>query len=561
MSENFASLINENLESVEMRPGKVITGVVIDVDNDWVTVYAGLKSESIISRNEFLNEKGDFEVTVGDEVQIMLEQVEDGFGMTRMSREKAKLEEAWTLLNQSHEESFNVSGTINDRIKGGFSVDVHGIRCFLPGSLVDIRSSGDNSYLIGNTCDFKVIKLNRERNNVVVSRRAALEVLSSEEINTLLDSLEEGSVIKGYIKNLTAYGAFIDLGGIDGLLHITDISWKRIKHPADVLTVGDELSVMVLSFDRDNNRVSLGLKQMSEDPWKQIVAKYAVNSKVQAKVTNITDFGCFAEVDEGIEGLIHTSEMDWTNKNVNPNKVVKPGEEIEVMVLQINSERKRLSLSIKQCIPNPWDLFAKKFEKGSITRGCIKSITDFGLFIGLEGDIDGLVHISDLPQSNESDSERLRNYSKEDEIDVMVLSVDTERERISLGVRQLEQTKLLSYLEAHNKGTIVTGTVINVVAERATIMLSEEVEASLKAVDISREKVEDARTVLNVGDEIEVKIIYVDMKKNRIGVSIKAREADLEKEAIIEHRKQSTEQATTTSIGDLIKAQIDSNNN
>ncbi len=561
MSENFAALFEDSLKGIEMTPGKIITGIVISIDQDWVTVHAGLKSEGVINRNEFLDENNEFNVSAGDEVQVYLEEVEDGFGETVLSRERAYIEETWARMEKSYAANDSVFGTVNESIKGGYTVDLSGIRAFLPGSLVDVRGATEQTDIEGQNFELKIIKLDRQRNNVVVSRRAVMESLTTEEREALIATLFEGAVVKGFIKNLTDYGAFIDLGGIDGLLHITDISWKRIKHPSEMLTAGSEIDVKVLSFDKENNRVSLGLKQMSEDPWMSALENYPVGSIASAIVTNITDFGCFAEITQGIEGLIHISEMDWTNKNINPNKVVKLGDEIQVKILDTDVERRRLSLSIKQCSINPWQQFEQTYSKGDKVTGKVKSITDFGLFIGLEGNIDGLVHVSDIPSTSKNESETLRQYKKDDEVSTLILGIDSQRERISLGIRQLECGKLGDYLEINNKGSIVKGTVISVEKDVAKIKLSEEVTGTLRVSDISHEKIDDARNHLKEGEEVEVKIMQVDRKREKIMVSIKARNADLEKAAMIEHRKQSAEATSGTSLGDLIKAQMENKEN
>ncbi|WP_372748921.1 30S ribosomal protein S1 [Litorivivens sp.] len=556
MSESFAELFEESLKTIDMQPGSIVTGVVIDIDSDWVTVHAGLKSEGVIPRSQFLSDAGEFSLEIGDEVQVALESVEDGFGETRLSREKAKRAEAWKDLESAfaHEES--VTGVINGKVKGGFTVDINSIRAFLPGSLVDVRPVRDTAHLEGKELEFKVIKLDQKRNNVVVSRRAVMESVNSEEREALLASLQEGLVVKGIVKNLTDYGAFVDLGGIDGLLHITDMAWKRIKHPSEIINVGDEIEVRILKFDRERNRVSLGLKQLGEDPWVEITSRYPEGTKTNARVTNLTDYGCFAEIEEGVEGLVHVSEMDWTNKNIHPSKVVQVGDEVQVMVLDIDEERRRISLGIKQCQQNPWDAFAATYSKGDKISGAIKSITDFGIFIGLEGNIDGLVHLSDISW-HETGEEAVRNFKKGDEIETVILSIDPERERISLGVKQLEDDPFSNYVNLNDKGSIVKGTIKEVDAKAAVVVLAEEIEGILKASEISRDRVEDARNALKEGDDIEVKIINIDRKNRIINLSVKAKDIADEKEAVKSLREQGTESASPGTIGDLIKAQMD----
>ena len=487
MSESFADLFEESLKTVDMQPGAIVTGVVIDIDNEWVTVHAGLKSEGVIPRAQFIDASGECSLSIGDEVQVALETVEDGFGETKLSREKAKRAEAWKDLEAAHAADEVITGHINGKVKGGFTVDINTIRAFLPGSLVDVRPVRDTAHLENKELEFKVIKLDQKRNNVVVSRRAVMEAANSVEREALLESLQEGMTIKGIVKNLTDYGAFVDLGGVDGLLHITDMAWKRIKHPSEIVEVGQELDVKVLKYDRERNRVSLGLKQLGEDPWVEITGRYPEGSRVVARVTNLTDYGCFAEIEEGVEGLVHVSEMDWTNKNVHPSKVVQVGDEVEVMVLDIDEERRRISLGIKQCQQNPWDAFAAEHSKGDRISGSIKSITDFGIFIGLEGNIDGLVHLSDISW-NEVGEEAVRSYKKGDEIETVILSIDPERERISLGIKQLEDDPFSNYVAVNDRGTIVTGEVIDVDAKSVTVRLADEVEGVIKAADISREK-------------------------------------------------------------------------
>ncbi|HET8710625.1 MAG TPA: 30S ribosomal protein S1, partial [Spongiibacteraceae bacterium] len=501
------------------------------------------------------NERGELKLQIGDEVQVALEAVEDGWGETRLSREKAKRAEAWKDLEKACEQEAVVKGVINGKVKGGFTVDINTIRAFLPGSLVDVRPVRDTLHLEGKELEFKVIKLDQKRNNVVVSRRAVLEQANSAEREQLLGALQEGMAVKGVVKNLTDYGAFVDLGGVDGLLHITDMAWKRIKHPSEIVNVGDEIEVKILKFDRERNRVSLGLKQLGADPWVEITRRYPEGTRVRAKVTNLTDYGCFAELQEGVEGLVHVSEMDWTNKNIHPSKVVQVGDEIDVMVLDIDEERRRISLGIKQCQENPWDAFGRRFAKGDKISGAIKSITDFGIFIGLDGNIDGLVHLSDISW-NETGEEAVRRFKKGDVIETVILSIDPERERISLGVKQLEQDPFTSYVGTNDKGSIVMGTVKEVDAKAAVITLADEIEGVLKASEISRDKVEDARNALKVGDSVEVKIISVDRKNRVIGLSVKAKDIDDEKEAVRAHREQENEQTAPATIGDLIKAQM-----
>ncbi|MEH6585976.1 MAG: 30S ribosomal protein S1 [Halioglobus sp.] len=555
MSESFAELFEESLKTVDMKPGSIVTGVVIDIDSDWVTVHAGLKSEGVIPREQFTDAAGECSLSIGDEVQVALESVEDGFGETKLSREKAKRAEAWKELESAHEAEEVVTGIINGKVKGGFTVDINTIRAFLPGSLVDVRPVRETTHLEGKELEFKVIKLDQKRNNVVVSRRAVMEAANSEEREALLETLQEGMSVKGIVKNLTDYGAFVDLGGVDGLLHITDMAWKRIKHPSEIVEVGQEIDVKILKFDRERNRVSLGLKQLGEDPWVEITGRYPEGSRVQAKITNLTDYGCFAELEEGVEGLVHVSEMDWTNKNVHPSKIVNLGDELEVMVLDIDEERRRISLGIKQCQQNPWDAFASKCQKGDKISGSIKSITDFGIFIGLEGNIDGLVHLSDISW-NETGEEAVRNYKKGDEIETVILSIDPERERISLGVKQLEDDPFGNYISENDRGSIVVGEVIEVDAKEVIIKLADEVEGILKASDISRERVEDARNSFKVGDSVEAKITSVDRKNRGVVLSIKAKDYEDEKEAVKSLKETELESASPGTIGDLIKAQM-----
>ena len=555
MSEVFAELFEESLKTIDMNSGSIITGVVVDIDHEWVTVHAGLKSEGVIPRNQFLNENGELEVAVGDPVQVAMDAVDDGFGETRLSREKAKRAESWQILENVYENQEVIKGLISGHVKGGFTVEIRDIRAFLPGSLVDVRPLRDNEQLEGRELEFKVIKLDQKRNNVVVSRRSVLEQENSAEREALLESLQEGQEVKGIVKNLTDYGAFVDLGGVDGLLHITDMAWKRIKHPGEIVEVGDEIGVKVLKFDRERNRVSLGLKQLGEDPWVAITQRYPEGSRTLARVTNLTDYGCFAEIEEGVEGLVHVSEMDWTNRNIHPGKVVQVGDEVEVMVLDIDEERRRISLGIKQCQGNPWEEFATLHAKGDKIKGYIKSITDFGIFIGLNGNIDGLVHLSDISW-NEPGEQAVRRFTKGDEIETVILSIDAERERISLSLKQLEEDPFNNFVTVNERGAIVTGTVKEVDPKQAILEMAEEVEAVLKASEISVDRVEDARNALNVGDEIEVKIISVDRKSRVLGVSIKAKDLAEEKAAVSEHREKESEVQPIT-IGDLIKQQMD----
>ncbi|RRV06985.1 30S ribosomal protein S1 [Pseudomonas sp. v388] len=561
MSESFAELFEESLKTLNLQPGAIITGIVVDIDGDWVTVHAGLKSEGVIPLEQFYNDAGELTIKVGDEVHVALDAVEDGFGETKLSREKAKRAECWIVLEAAFAAEEVVKGVINGKVKGGFTVDVNGIRAFLPGSLVDVRPVRDTTHLEGKELEFKVIKLDQKRNNVVVSRRSVLEAENSAEREALLESLQEGQQVKGIVKNLTDYGAFVDLGGVDGLLHITDMAWKRIKHPSEIVNVGDEIDVKVLKYDRERNRVSLGLKQLGEDPWVAIKARYPEGTRVTARVTNLTDYGCFAELEEGVEGLVHVSEMDWTNKNIHPSKVVQVGDEVEVMVLDIDEERRRISLGIKQCKSNPWEDFSGQFNKGDKISGTIKSITDFGIFIGLDGGIDGLVHLSDISW-NEVGEEAVRRFKKGDELDTVILSVDPERERISLGIKQLESDPFSEYVTVNDKGAIVRGIVKEVDAKGAIITLADDIEATLKASEISRDRVEDARNVLKEGEEIEAKIISVDRKSRVISLSIKSKDVEDEKEAIqsLRSKPEAAESTGPTTIGDLLRAQMEKQN-
>ena len=555
MSESFAELFEESLKTLDMEPGAIVTGVVIDIDNEWVTVHAGLKSEGVIPLDQFINASGECTLSIGDEVQVALETVEDGFGETKLSREKAKRAEAWTRLEAAHVADEVVTGVINGKVKGGFTVDIDTIRAFLPGSLIDVRPVRETTHLEGKELEFKVIKLDQKRNNVVVSRRAVMEAANSAERDELLANLQEGMAVKGVVKNLTDYGAFVDLGGVDGLLHITDMAWKRIKHPSEIVEVGQEMDVKILKFDRERNRVSLGLKQLGEDPWVEITNRYPEGARCSARITNLTDYGCFAEIEEGVEGLVHVSEMDWTNKNVHPSKIVQLGDEVEVMVLDIDEDRRRISLGIKQCTRNPWDAFADDHAKSDRISGTIKSITDFGIFINLNSNIDGLVHLSDISW-NETGEEAVRNYKKGDEIETVILSIDPERERISLGIKQLEEDAFTLYVSDNDRGAIVTGDIVEVDARGALVKLGDEIEGYIKVADISRERVEDARTELKVGEKVEAKIINVDRKNRALGLSIKAKDMEDEKEAV-QSLKDQDGAASPGTIGDLIKAQMD----
>jgi len=558
--ESFAALFEESLERQEMRSGEVITAEVISVDDDFVVVNAGLKSESIIATLEFRNDRGELEVKVGDFVQVAIETLEDGYGATKLSREKAKRLAAWLDLEAAMTEGRIVKGMINGRVKGGLTVLVNGIRAFLPGSLVDIRPVKDTTPYENKEWDFKVIKLDRKRNNVVVSRRAVLEATMGADREALLASLSEGAVVKGIVKNITDYGAFVDLGGIDGLLHITDLAWRRVKHPSEVLAVGEEVEAKVLKFDSEKNRVSLGIKQLGDDPWVALTRRYPVSTRLFGKVTNLTDYGAFVEIEPGIEGLVHVSEMDWTNKNVHPAKVVQLGDEVEVMILEVDEDRRRLSLGMKQCKANPWDDFAVTHKKGDKVKGQIKSITDFGVFIGLAGGIDGLVHLSDLSWS-QTGEEAIRNFKKGDEVEAMVLSIDVEKERISLGVKQLDSDPFTAYTSTNDKNALVKGTVKSLDAKGAVITLDGEVEGYLRASEVSREKVEDIRNHLKEGDEIEAKIINIDRKNRSINLSIKAKDMADEADAMQKYSNDSGGNAGTTNLGALLKAKLDGKNN
>jgi len=554
MTESFSELLEESLSTTQLQPGAIVTGRVVAITPDTVIVNAGLKSEGVIPRSQFSDADGDLEVAVGDTVQVALDAVEDGSGSTRLSRDKAKRHAAWEFLEDAFEAADTVRGLISSKVKGGFTVDLSSVRAFLPGSLVDVRPVRDTSYLEGKELEFKIIKLDRKRNNVVVSRRAVVEEEYSAEREALLERLEEGIEINGVVKNLTDYGAFLDLGGIDGLLHITDMAWRRVKHPSEVVEIGDEITVKILKFDRERQRVSLGLKQMGEDPWVNISRRYPEGTRVFGKVTNTADYGCFVEIEGGVEGLVHISEMDWTNRNIHPSKVVTLGDEVEVMVLDIDEERRRISLGIKQCRINPWDEFAANYKKGDHISGKIKSITDFGIFIGLAGDIDGLVHLSDISW-DESGEQSLRRYQKGDELEAVVLSVDPERERISLGVKQLDKDPFSSFVAFNEKGSVVAGTVKEVDAKGATVVLADGVEGYLRASEISRDRVEDARAVLKVDDRIVAKFVGVDRKNRTLSLSIKAKDLDEETAAIKGYARDA--QAGTATLGDILRRQLE----
>ena len=553
MTESFAQLFEESLKTIETRPGSIVRGVVVAIDKDIVLVDAGLKSESAIPAEQFKNAQGELEIQVGDEVDVALDAVEDGFGETLLSREKAKRHEAWITLEKAYEEAETVVGVINGKVKGGFTVELNGIRAFLPGSLVDVRPVRDTLHLEGKELEFKVIKLDQKRNNVVVSRRAVIESENSAERDQLLENLQEGMEVKGIVKNLTDYGAFVDLGGVDGLLHITDMAWKRVKHPSEIVNVGDEITVKVLKFDRERTRVSLGLKQLGEDPWVAIAKRYPEGTKLTGRVTNLTDYGCFVEIEEGVEGLVHVSEMDWTNKNIHPSKVVNVGDVVEVMVLDIDEERRRISLGLKQCKSNPWQQFAETHNKGDRVEGKIKSITDFGIFIGLDGGIDGLVHLSDISW-NVAGEEAVREYKKGDEIAAVVLQVDAERERISLGVKQLAEDPFNNWVALNKKGAIVNGKVTAVDAKGATVELADGVEGYLRASEASRDRVEDATLVLNVGDDVEAKFTGVDRKNRVVSLSVRAKDEADEKDAIASVNNKQEEGNFSNAMAEAFKA-------
>lgn len=557
--ENFAALFEESLTRQEMRSGEVITAEVVGIEGNVVIVNAGLKSESLIPIEEFKNDRGELEVQVGDFVRVAIDALEDGYGSTKLSREKAKRLAAWLDLEDALTQGTLISGMVSGKVKGGLTVMVNGIRAFLPGSLVDVRPVKDTTPFEGKELEFKVIKLDRKRNNVVVSRRAVMEATQGADRQSLLENLKEGAVVKGVVKNITDYGAFVDLGGIDGLLHITDLAWRRVKHPSEVLTVGDEVEARVLKFDQEKNRVSLGLKQLGEDPWIGLSRRYPERTRLFGKVTNLTDYGAFVEIEQGIEGLVHVSEMDWTNKNVHPSKVVQLGDEVEVMILEIDEERRRISLGMKQCRPNPWEDFAMTHNKNDRVRGQIKSITDFGVFIGLPGGIDGLVHLSDLSW-NQTGEEAVHQYKKGDEVEAMVLSIDVERERISLGIKQMSGDPFTNFTSVHDKGSLVKGTVKSIDPKGAVIDLGDEIEGYLRASEVARDRVEDIRSHLNEGDAVEAVILNIDRKNRSINLSIKAKDQVEEAAAIQRVAQDNPANAGTTSLGALLKAKLNAGN-
>lgn len=556
MAETFAQLFEESIQKTTFTPGAIVTARVVRVDNDYVVVDAGLKSEGYIPINEFKDRSGELSVTAGDEIEVAIESIEDGFGEPELSHERAKKMKQWRELEAAHIAGDMITGVINNKVKGGYTVEIGNIRAFLPGSLVDVRPVRDMTFLEGKELEFKIIKMDQKRNNIVVSRRAVVQAGSSADREALLENLQEGQEVKGIVKNLTDYGAFIDLGGIDGLLHITDISWKRVKHPNEILTVGEEIPVKILRFDRDKNRVSLGIKQLGDDPWSDITRRYPEGSRLVGKITNITDYGCFVEIEAGVEGLVHMSEMDWTNKNIHPSKVVSLGDEVEVKVLEIDEDRRRISLGMKQCKANPWETFSATHNKGDLIKGSIRSITDFGIFIGMDGGIDGLVHLSDIDWDLPGE-EAVKKYSKGQELEAVILAIDPDRERISLGIKQLNSDPFTQYVELNGKGSIVKGKVVEVDAKAAQVELADQVVAELRAGDISGEKkVDDARTELKVGDEVEVKIVALDKRNRSIGVSIKAKDAHDEK-AALESYKAENQSGSTTTLGDLLKEKMD----
>ena len=561
MSESFAALLEESLTKTKMSPGAMLVGTVIDIENDMVIVSTHSKSEGVIPKWQFLNANGELEISIGDEIEVALDLFEDGLGSTILSRDKAKKNKAWFELETAFENDATIIGRINGKVRGGFTVEVGALRAFLPGSLVDVRPVRDTTFLEGRDLEFKVIKIDQKRNNVVLSRRAVVEKEYSAEREELLKTLEEGATVVGVVKNLTDYGAFIDLGGIDGLLHITDMAWRRVRHPSECVEIGQEINVKVLKYDKDKNRVSLGMKQMGEDPWLNIATRYPAGTRVTGKVNNLTDYGCFVEIEEGVEGLVHVSEMDWTNKNVNPSRLVQLGEEVEIMVLEIDEERRRISLGMKQCKTNPWDEFAATHNKGDKITGKIKSITDFGIFIGLDGGIDGLVHMSDISWEGEGET-AVRDFKKGDELETIILAVDSERERISLGIKQLAQDPFQNFLATHEKGSAVKGTVKEVDAKGATVVLEDGIEGYLRASEIQRDRVEDARTLLKEGDSIDAKFIGIDKKAKTISLSMKPKEEHVrvEKEQTVSAKDYSAsaqQSVASPTLGDIFKQQME----
>jgi len=563
MSESFAALLEESLTKTKMSPGAMLIGTVIDIENDMIIVSTHSKSEGVIPKWQFLNANGELEVSIGDEIEVALDLFEDGLGATLLSRDKAKKNKAWFELETAFEKDATIIGRINGKVRGGFTVEVGALRAFLPGSLVDVRPVRDTTFLEGRDLEFKVIKIDQKRNNVVLSRRAVVEKEYSAEREELLKTLEEGATVVGVVKNLTDYGAFIDLGGVDGLLHITDMAWRRVRHPSECVEIGQEINVKVLKYDKDKNRVSLGMKQMGEDPWLNIARRYPAGTRVFGKVNNLTDYGCFVEIEEGVEGLVHVSEMDWTNKNVNPGRLVQLGDEVEIMVLEIDEERRRISLGMKQCKPNPWDEFAATHNKGDKISGKIKSITDFGIFIGLDGGIDGLVHMSDISWADEGENS-VRDFKKGDELETIILAVDSERERISLGIKQLAQDPFQNFLATHEKGSAVKGIVKEVDAKGATITLEDGVEGYLRSSEIQRDRVEDARTILKEGDTIEAKFIGIDKKSKTISLSMKPKEEHFSPRAEKEHTVSAKDYSSSAqqnvaspTLGDIFKQQME----
>ena len=555
MTESFASLFEETFASQTIKTGSIIKGTIIDIDNEFVTVSAGLKSEAIIPLSQFGSEKDG--ISIGEEIEVSLDSFEDGFGETKLSREKALRARSWINLQESHDEDKVINGFISGRVKGGFTVEIDGIRAFLPGSLVDVRPVRDPSYLEGKTVELKVIKVDKQRNNVVVSRKAVVENEYSEERSQLLESIKEGSKAKGIIKNLTDYGAFVDLGGIDGLLHITDMAWKRVKHPSELVNIGDEIDVVVLKYEKDKQRVSLGMKQLGKDPWHEIQDRYPIQKKLKGKITNIADYGCFVEIEEGVEGLVHVSEMDWTNKNVNPSKIVVVGQEVEVMVLEIDESRRRISLGIKQCQTNPWAEFSSRVSKGDRVKGQIKSITDFGIFIGLDGGIDGLVHLSDISWDN-ADEESIRNYKKGQDLEAIVLAIDTDRERISLGIKQLDDDPFANWIIENPKGSIIKARVSEIDSKNVTVQITDDINGIIHTSELSVEKVDDARSFVKIDDELEAKIISIDKKTRSVSLSIKAKEEQDEKNALDSYQSDTSAASSgSTTLGELLKEKME----